>query len=80
MGVGKASSSGRFLAPEEVSRRLGEQENLRSVGGSEVSEKSHGLGGENPGLVSGVWRVGEGTGLGSLGGGMVSRRVPICEV
>lgn len=35
-----------------------EQENLRSVGGSKVSEKSHGIGGENPELVSRVegWR------------------------
>lgn len=50
------------------------------MGGSEVSKKSHGVGEENPGLVSGVWRVGEGTGLGSVGRGMVSRRVQIHEV
>lgn len=36
---------------------------LALVGGSEVWE-SHGIGGQSLGLVSGVWRVGEGTGLG----------------
>lgn len=37
---------------------------LGSVGGSEVSRKTHGVGGQSLGFASGVWRVGEKTGLG----------------
>lgn len=36
------------------------------VGGTEVSGKSHWESGESQGSVSGVWRVGEGTGLAVL--------------
>lgn len=34
------------------------------MGGSEVSRKTRGVGGQSRGFVSGVWRVGERTGLG----------------
>lgn len=65
MGVGKASRSGRFLSQKVSRQGLGESRRiLGSVGGSEVSGKSHGIGRESLELESEVWEVGGGTELG----------------